>query len=243
MPEREPLNFETPNSSDSRPEMLVAAARRAVQFGVVIPLIAFAGSLIAFGAWFQAARGTPIGASAKKVCWLGVAIGFANTLVIISLTSICAMRVSSAVARVHCPLNLRQIGLAIEMYTKDNAGTLPQDFGAVLATQDITTYVFVCPASNDMPATPPPNPTATQWATSVVEGTSTCSYFYRPPEGTRASQLTPRHVISYEKPTNHNGDGVHILFGDWRVEWVPKGQFEQIIAEVEAGQNPPPSVK
>lgn len=243
MPEHGPLNYEPSETVHDRFEKMLAVARNVIRIGVVIFGFGFIGSLIAFGALVQADRDSPIRTTAKRTIWVGIAVGSVNALIVTSLLLYGAMQINERVARTYCPHHLRSIGMAIQMYANDYGDVLPPSFQSVIATQDITTEVFICPGSADAAANLPVNTTAAQRAASVVEGTGTRSYFYRPPVGVAASQLTPRHVIAYEKPTNHNGDGGSILFGDWHVERVPKGQFEQIIAEVEAGQNPPPSVK
>ena len=45
--------------------------------------------------------------------------------------------------------NLREIGLAIQMYANANHGRFPDDFATLLRTQDLTPEVFVCPVSEN----------------------------------------------------------------------------------------------
>src|SRR5579862_7868923 len=69
--------------------------------------------------------------------------------------------------RVKSASNLRQIGLAIMQYSNDNAGVFPDSFKTLLITQDITSPVFISPASNDTPAE---GPTAQAQAAPLIPG-------------------------------------------------------------------------
>lgn len=193
--------------------------------------------------------------------WVGIGFGSIAVLArvtrrfgIVLVCALCGIAANAAVFAIFphshnfgwspqlvCHNHLRQIGLAFKFYADDHNDALPPDFPALVRTVDITTDLFICRASND-DRSRQPGMTPEQVAATVVEGTSTCSYFYARHLGMEYSQLTARHILVYEKSSNHSG-GMNILFGDGRVEWVPKGQFEQIVAEVGAGQNPPPSVK
>jgi len=148
---------------------------------------------------------------------------------------------------IKCSSNLKQIGMAIHMYANDHEDQCPASFDVLIAEYDITTYTFIC-ASNDCSddvARLPSTATTQQAAASVVEGTSTCSYFLCRFPGLTLSQLTPKHVLAYEKPLNHTTktNGMNVLFADGRTEWIPAPLRDQVAAELAAGQNPPPSLK
>ena len=137
--------------------------------------------------------------------------------------------------RVMCASNLRQIGLAIVMYANDNKGQLPPDLGTVLVTQDLTSEVFVCPSSDDERAHGP----TTQALLQDLAKPGHCSYILASPLPSTWNLLTPAHVLAYEPPTNHNGDGMNVLFGDGHVEFMAKPQSDYIVSELKAGFNPP----
>jgi prepilin-type processing-associated H-X9-DG protein len=141
--------------------------------------------------------------------------------------------------REKCASNLRQIGLAIQMYANDNKGQLPPDLGAVLATQDLTSNDFVCPSSSDDRATGP----TTQAILQDFAKPGRCSYVLASPLPSMWNLLTPAHVLAYEPPANHNGDGMNVLFGDCHAEFVEKSQAGYILAELKAGYNPPRTAK
>ena len=47
-------------------------------------------------------------------------------------------------------------------------------------------------------------------------------------------------VLMYEPMSNH-GDGFHILFADGHAEFLTGSTAQKVLAELQAGQNPPPS--
>jgi prepilin-type processing-associated H-X9-DG protein len=137
--------------------------------------------------------------------------------------------------REKCASNLRQIGLAIQIYANENKGQLPPDLGSVLVTQDLTSEVFVCPSSSDERAHGP----TTQAILQDFAKPGRCSYVLASPLPSMWSALTPAHVLAYEPLTNHNGDGMNVLFGDGHAEFLVKSQANYMLAELKAGYNPP----
>lgn len=114
-----------------------------------------------------------------------------------------------------CKSNLRQIGLAIRMYANDNHDAFPASLGDVLLTQEITSDVFVCPASNDQRAVAPT--TQQSAALLLAPNGHHCSYFYVG-DGLTEQTVKDHDVIAFELPANHGGM-VNVLFGDMHVEW------------------------
>lgn len=147
---------------------------------------------------------------------------------------------------IKCGSNLKQIGLAIHMYAGDYGDALPPDFATLVLDPGLAPYTFVCASRDctDDVAKLPSTATTQQAASTVVEGTSTCSYFLCKFPGQTLSQLTPRHVLVYEKPLNHTTEtnGMNVLFADGRVDWIDAPLRDKIAAELAAGQNPPPSL-
>jgi prepilin-type processing-associated H-X9-DG protein len=143
--------------------------------------------------------------------------------------------------RVKCASNLRQIGMALFTYARENKGVYPPTLNELLLTQDITPEVMVCPSTLQTPAPSPfLNPNQPR-VFDLTPGTH-LSYVYlanamsRPAAGAGT-------VVVYEPLTNHNGAGGNVLFGDGRVEFLPRPVMEKAIAELQAGQNPPPSLR
>ena len=113
-----------------------------------------------------------------------------------------------------CSSNLRMIGLAIRMYAYGNHDAFPSNLSDLLLTQDITSDVFVCPASNDQRAVAP---TTQQTAELLLTPNSDhCSYFYVG-DGLTDQKVKDDHVIAFELPTNHGGM-INVLFGNMQTE-------------------------
>jgi prepilin-type processing-associated H-X9-DG protein len=136
--------------------------------------------------------------------------------------------------RVKCASNLRQIGLAIEMYANDQVGQLPPDLATVLATEDLTSEVFICPSSDDERATG----RTTEVMLQDFRQPGHCSYVYGSPLPATWSALTKDHILAYELQP-HGKDGMNVLFGDAHVEFIVKPQADYIVGELKAGFNPP----
>lgn len=163
-------------------------------------------------------------------------VGIALTLMYALMMSIMLPslgRARETANRAKCSSNMRQIGQAMLLYANENRGVYPDALPILLLTQDITPEVFCCPSSNDTPA---PGTTPQAQAAKLLTGPH-CSYVYTGNGLTSAS--TAEQVLLYEPPGNHNGDGMNVLFGDGHVDFIPKPEAQKMIAELEAGHNPP----
>ena len=119
--------------------------------------------------------------------------------------------------RLKCASHLRQIGQGVQMFANENRGLFPDDLTTLFVTQDLTSEVFVCPHANVPPS-------------------GQVSYTYT---GKGMSIWTPPNaVLAYEPLANH-GDGMHVLFADFHVEWLGAPQARKLLAELAAGHNPP----
>lgn len=117
--------------------------------------------------------------------------------------------------RVKCASNLRQIGQAILLYSQDHGGQYPDSLPTILVNEDITSDVFVCPSSDDTPAT---GPTTQAIAAALLTG-GHCSYIYLG-KGFNTATVPPNAVVACEPLTNHAGEGSNVLFGDGHVEFM-----------------------
>jgi prepilin-type processing-associated H-X9-DG protein len=116
--------------------------------------------------------------------------------------------------RVKCGSNLKQIGLALQLYSEKNGGRLPDAMIELLLHEDLSSEVFCCPSSNDDRAQ---GATPAEQVQQIRRGRH-CSYVYH---GGGMSWPQPDDVpIACEPLTNHDGDGINILFGDGHVEFL-----------------------
>jgi hypothetical protein len=123
--------------------------------------------------------------------------------------------------RVKCASNMRQIGMAILLYSNDMKGAYPPDLGTLLKTEDITAAVFVCP---DTGKSPPPGMSPDEAADWVNKNTD---YVYI---GSNLKQgAAPSVVVCYEKPEDHGNDGQNILFGDGHIEFCKPELAQKLI--------------
>ena len=123
-------------------------------------------------------------------------------------------RSHAAADRIKCLSNLRQIGQALQMYAAENAGRLPDDFSTLLVKEDLTSAVFNCPRSNDVPA----EGATPQEQAENLKKPDRCSYRYF---GKGLSLPLPDdRILALEPLENHEGEGMNVLYADGRVEWV-----------------------
>jgi prepilin-type processing-associated H-X9-DG protein len=134
-----------------------------------------------------------------------------------------------------CPSNLRQIGLAMQMYANDHGGQIPPtlDLLVEVPVDLLSPESFVCPFSPDHAAAG--RSTAELRADLARPGHN--SYVFTGLTG-RFNSLTAGHVLAYDNPANHGGTA-NVLFGDGRVEWLDGQQTAQLLGELKADYNPP----
>jgi prepilin-type processing-associated H-X9-DG protein len=129
--------------------------------------------------------------------------------------------------QVQCSSNLQQIGSALMLYTTNNNGKYPDKLGAILQLGYVSPRVFVCPVSGDTPAA----------GASDLEAGGHLSYIYL---GQNFDLNTPDDaVVMYEKLGNHGNQGTNVLFHDGHVEWYDATKTATLMAELNAGRNPP----
>jgi prepilin-type processing-associated H-X9-DG protein len=128
--------------------------------------------------------------------------------------------------RVQCASNLRQIGSAILLYSNEHQGSFPPDLATLVEGGSIPPAALVCPSTNTaVPA---------DWGVMTAADrklwiTENSDYVYVG-AGLKVS-MPPEVVVAYDKPDNHSGDGMNMLFADGHVEFDPMDQADQTIAK------------
>ena len=136
----------------------------------------------------------------------------------------------------YCYRNLRIIGLAIRMYASVDHDTFPPSLGEVLLTQDITSDVFICPGTSDVPAIAPT--TQQSAALLLAPNGHHCSYFYVG-DGLTDATVKDDDVIAFERPANHGGGMANVLLGNMQVERITDAaRLANLQADCAAGVRP-----
>ena len=141
------------------------------------------------------------------------------------------MYVAERLNRAKCSDNLRALGQCLLLYTNDTKGQYPDSLGTLALTEDITAGVFVCPSSSTSAPRDLPADQLRDWVNANSDYIYIASNL---PYGT-----DPRIVLAYEKPQNHGGDGINILFQDGHVAFYDREEYPQIVKQLEARINPP----
>jgi prepilin-type processing-associated H-X9-DG protein len=158
-------------------------------------------------------------------------------IVYIVLTIPAALARSNEMAnRITCAAHLKQIGMCMQIYSNENKGQYPPGPEALLLTQDITDEVFICPSSNDKISS---DMTLEKRVAKLADGGHD-SYVYlgKGKNGTAGGKV----VLAYEVMSHHIV-GFNALFGDGHVEFIGPPIAQKVQAELQAGQNPPPSYR
>ena len=137
--------------------------------------------------------------------------------------------------QVKCASNLKQIGLAMMLYANENGGVYPTTIDGLLYLNDcdFSTEIFCCPQSSDTPAA---GPTTRSLAANLMAG-GHLSYVYLG-NGFRDGASVDA-VLAHETLGHHRGGGINVLFGDLHVEFISEPQAKALLAELQAGHNPP----
>jgi hypothetical protein len=158
----------------------------------------------------------------RRLAKAGFYLGIASCVLWLLLTPMMVMgimRAREAALQAVCMSHMRSIGLVLHMYANEWNGHLPDDLGALVTSRYILgTAIFTCPATE-----PPP---------------SGLSYTYLG-QGLQLSRIrnASQFVLAHEDPGNHRRMGV--LYADLHVEGHEAPESLWILAELEAGTNPP----
>lgn len=173
----------------------------------------------------------PIGCTGRAVAWtIGIGLGLL-LLIMIILPQLGTAK--EGPNRVKCASNMQQLAQSVALYRNDYH-VWPQTLGDILIGGDLNPDFFTCPSSSAEQARGLTIQEAAQTLTDPKHG----SYIYYPPPPD-AGDLDPKIVLMVERPENHKGDGMNVLFADGHVEWFRQPDFQRVLAELQAGHNPP----
>ncbi len=171
----------------------------------------------------------------KGMAVAGLVLGIVSTMFILLQVSILLPALNRAREqgnRVKCASNLRQIGMAVQMYANANKGAFPPDLPTLYNSQGLPPQALICPSTNHTAATGTP---------TFVLGKD-LSYVYM---GSGLTiNATSDTIVAYEPPADHTPgqatgprSGGNVLFADGHVEFVTG--LDSLISELNKGHNPP----
>lgn len=134
--------------------------------------------------------------------------------------------------RFECQRHLRQVGLGLQIYSNENHRLFPPALETLITEDILTSDTFVCPATVDERATGP----TTQALVAEFRRPGHNSYIYVGAGATDRSESSV--VLAYEPIANH-GHGMNVLYVDGHADWVSEPEASRVIAELNAGFNPP----
>lgn len=117
---------------------------------------------------------------------------------------------------------------------------LPDLIGALLINSDLVMNDFTCPSSNAERGEPV---STVEQANKTLTDPKFSSYIYCGDQIDRKTINDPSSVVLvYEFVSNHDNDGVHVLFLDQRVKFIRydrnQAKVDQMIRDAEAGVRP-----
>ena len=212
-PPPEPVSYATPQRTVQTSGIAIAAmvvGIISVLFGCIIPLVLGVTAIVLGAIGMKQTKSPEVGgrgfAITGLVCGIVSCVLMLPMALSILLPSLNAGR--EAANRIKCGSNLRQIGQIMRQYAIDDVrgGTFPDSLDTVQSINGDPFELFVCPAGDETPGTPP-----------FVLGQNT-SYVYLA-EGMTDS-VGSSVPVAYCETHNHRNDGANILFGDGSVRFV-----------------------
>lgn len=162
------------------------------------------------------------------------ALVFIVVAVVVAVLPSLSRRSSNTDPILRCRSNLRQIGLALNLYAI-RADALPPTLQPVFDDPDHGLFApdLACLATR----------TIDESGSTASQSNRSISYVYVA-GGLRPSQLSPAVVLAYEPLERHGGKRMNVLFGDYRVETLvdagpaTKSQIDDLIRQAAEGIKP-----
>ena len=132
-----------------------------------------------------------------------------------------------------CRSNLKQIGLAIDMYTQGNNGACPDDLFWLYPSYIANPKVFKCPSARGREGKAPRRPTID---TLVLDYVYFGKGYAFPDEDSMTGEqraALAKKILAADKVTNHpdeaDGAVINVLFGDGRVLELTPEQYQNLV--------------
>lgn len=138
-----------------------------------------------------------------------------------------------AARQLKCMWNLRQLGISISFYAGENGHAFPDSLPSLLAMRGVSPKWLICPGSHDSEA----SGTGPAGRAAALLKPGHCSYIYV--GGNLTDACNPDCVVAFEDPAHHRMQGAAVLHADGHVSFEPLRHVVRLVAELEAGRNPP----
>ena len=118
-----------------------------------------------------------------------------------------------AADRVKSATNLRQLGLAIQLYSNENKGKFPPDLATVVKTQDITQEVIKSPFG------------------PAKDGNDIVLVSYGAVNPAANPGGAAEIIIAYDQAALEQGEGTNALYADGHVDWIAPELFKKALED------------
>ncbi|HTL31284.1 MAG TPA: hypothetical protein VL282_18775 [Tepidisphaeraceae bacterium] len=203
----------TPVVEYATPPRLNADARRSLIYGSLL-MVPFVTGFLAMRFGQKGARIAEQTGIGRRTSLIGFILGVANLIIWIVIAvslPFAVVRARQQAQMVQCASQLRSLTIGIYAYANGNSGWTPPSLNIAL----IGIPVYACPAAGGF-----------------------SNYVYVAKSIRMNTVRGSDYVTIYEPPTNH-ARGSNFAFLDGHVEMVPPARAQKIIAELNAGFNPP----
>jgi prepilin-type processing-associated H-X9-DG protein len=157
--------------------------------------------------------------------WMALTVALLILVFLASLLRPASCPVRENAKRANCKSNLRQIGLALHIYSDDYAGTCPPSFRELYPHYVDNARLYKCPSDDSVKSR----------AFADASGIAKSSYAYVPG---LSPAMPDQMIVAYDKSLKHHSKaGRNVLFVDAHVEWWPaarEAEFQKLLVEQRA---------
>jgi prepilin-type processing-associated H-X9-DG protein len=175
-------------------------------------------------------RADELHGTGRRMAQTAIVLGMVN--LVLSFTVLAASfpamgRARQRAREVQCASNLRQLSIAMFMYTSGNKGFVPPDLDALLPFLGPTGAAAICTCPDAADHGVPP---------ATVGKAASYSYVYVPPAVQRLSQIrgAATTVAAFEPMANHGGRSVNVVYWDGHVEMLRGAAAQAKVAQLQA---------